>query len=251
MKGGRKYRNPPVVEALCEIFFTGSNWDDTVPGRFYDQIKKEFPHKRQQEIREARIELGSTGEAATSVRSLAPRIQFSSEKKDKLIQLSRDMLVVNQLRPYPRFEDWEPILQKALEIYWKLTNPKGIQRIGVRYLNRVLIPLARIKMQDYFTVYPNIPTAAGNSHGTFMVRVEIPHQKGEHSVLLTFGTTPPDQPGQSAFMLDIYDSFTPDAPVPQKKVREEILNSHYNVETAFESSITERLRDVFDREEKS
>ena len=30
----KKYRNPPVVEALCEIYFVGSQWDNTIPGLF-------------------------------------------------------------------------------------------------------------------------------------------------------------------------------------------------------------------------
>jgi len=50
MTSGRKYRKPPVVEALCEIYFAGSNWDETVPGRFYDRVKDNFPVKRQREI---------------------------------------------------------------------------------------------------------------------------------------------------------------------------------------------------------
>ena len=33
----RKYRKPPVVEALCEIYFADSTWDDTVPGVFYER----------------------------------------------------------------------------------------------------------------------------------------------------------------------------------------------------------------------
>ena len=31
----RRYQRPPIVEALCEVYFTGSQWDSTVPGLFY------------------------------------------------------------------------------------------------------------------------------------------------------------------------------------------------------------------------
>lgn len=30
----RRYRIPPLVEALCEIHLRDSAWDDTVPGQF-------------------------------------------------------------------------------------------------------------------------------------------------------------------------------------------------------------------------
>ncbi len=39
----RRYRKSPVIEALCEIYFSGSAWDETVPGAFYERWKNEFP----------------------------------------------------------------------------------------------------------------------------------------------------------------------------------------------------------------
>src|SRR3990172_4896115 len=159
MTSGRKYRKPPVVEALCEIYFAGSNWDETVPGGFYDRVKDRFPVKRQREIQEAEVAFAGSGEAAASVRRLPPWMQFLSEKGDRLIQLGRDLLVVNQLRPYPSFEDWEPVIYAALEVYRDLAQPKGVARLGMRYINRVVIPEPVILMEDYFTVYPHLPTA--------------------------------------------------------------------------------------------
>ncbi|RMH08650.1 MAG: hypothetical protein D6704_02710 [Nitrospirae bacterium] len=43
----RRYRKPPVIEALCEIYFAGSSWDETIPGAFYQQIKDDYPKKQQ------------------------------------------------------------------------------------------------------------------------------------------------------------------------------------------------------------
>lgn len=251
MSSRRRYRKPPVVEALCEIYFSGSAWDDTVIGRFYDRVKKDFPARRQLEIHEAEVRFGPVGEAAAGIRRLAPRIQFLTEAGDRLIQLGRDLLVVNQLRPYPRFEDWEPLFYSALEVYRDLARPEGIGRLGMRYINRVVIPQPAIRLADYFTIYPSLPASIGDKHGPFLVRVEVPAQKGAHTLLVTFGTAPTERPGEAAHLLDLYDSVERFEPLDFARVRDEVRNAHDNIEAAFEGSITDRLRALFEPEDGS
>jgi uncharacterized protein (TIGR04255 family) len=248
---GRKYRKPPVIEALCELYFAGSEWDDTIPGRFFESptVKRDFPVKRQREIQEAQITFAE-GQAAAGVRRLSPWIQFVSEKGDRMIQLARDLLVVNQLRPYPRFEDWELLIYRSVDLYTELAKPVGVARLGLRYINRVAIPQPMVRMEDYFTVYPHLPTAMGDMHGGFMIRVELPSQKGSHGVLVTFGSAPPDKPGEIAHLLDLYDIFKPAQPFAFEHVQQEVRAAHDNVEKAFEGSITERLRAMFEPEDE-
>jgi len=46
---GKKYKNPPLVEALCEFYFIPQQlYDLTIPGLFYDEIKEDFPEKQEQ-----------------------------------------------------------------------------------------------------------------------------------------------------------------------------------------------------------
>lgn len=250
MTGHRKYRKPPVVEALCEIYFASSTWDETVPGRFYDRVKGRFPLKRQQEVQEAEVAFSAEGEAAARVRKLAPRMQFLTERKDRLVQLSRDLLVINQLLPYPRFEDWEPEINFALAVYRELAEPKGASRLGVRYINKVVIPQPTILMEDYFTIYPRLPEALGDQQSPFMLRAEFLRQRG-HAVLVTFGSAPAEKPGESAHLLDLYDIFKPDTIMPLEAIREEVGLAHDNIEDAFESSITDGLRVLFEPEDQA
>ncbi|MBI4566163.1 MAG: TIGR04255 family protein [Planctomycetes bacterium] len=64
---GRKYRNPPVIEALCEIYFAESAWDDTIPGRFYERVRDRFPSTKQIEIHEAEVSFHTGGKAAAGL----------------------------------------------------------------------------------------------------------------------------------------------------------------------------------------
>ncbi len=248
----RRYLKPPVIEALCEIYFAGSSWDDTVPGAFYERVKCDFPQKRQRTIQEAQITLGPE-QAAAGVRQLPPWMQFVSDEKHRMIQLAQDLLVVSQLAPYPHFEEWEPDVYRALCIYRELAQPKNVVRLGLRYINRVLIPGKQIRMEDYFTIYPNLPERLGDMHGSFLVRVEVPKSGQDHTVLITFGTAPPPPPQDAgqAFMLDLYDILMTNTPVDEEVIKREIRRAHDNIVVAFEDSVTETLRALFEPEEQA
>jgi uncharacterized protein (TIGR04255 family) len=244
----RRYRKPPVVEALCEIYLADSAWDETVPGAFYEQVKDEFPQKRQREIQRAEISLGAS-EATAGVRRMPPWMQFVSEAKHRMIQIAKDLLVVNQLCPYPHFAEWEPEVYQALGIYRELALPKKVSRLGLRYINRVVIPEERVRMEDYFTIYPNLPPRLGNLHGSFMVRVEVPRLE-QGQLVITFGTAPSPDPGQvqQAFMLDFYDILPINESIDAVDFKKEIQRAHDNIAVAFEDSITDRLRSLFEPE---
>lgn len=247
----RRYRKPPVIEALCEIYFSGSSWDDTVPGAFYERIKADYPQKQQKKIQEAQITMGPE-QAVAGVRQLPPWMQFVSDQEHRMIQLADNLLVVNQLHPYPHFKDWEPEIYRTLGIYKHLAEPKAIARLGVRYINRVVIPEERVRMEEYFTIYPNLPEGLGDLHGSFLVRVEVPQEDSGHTVLITFGTAPPPKSDQmaQAFMLDIYDILQVKKAWNEEQLKQEVKRAHDNIVVAFEDSITDRLRTLFEPEDR-
>lgn len=249
MTKDRRYRNPPVVEALCEIYLKDSAWDDTVPGQYYDQVKQKFPVKRQREIQEAQRSFSTAGEAAAGVRRLPPWVVFVTESENRMIQLARDLLVVNQLRPYPHFEDWEPAIYSALEVYRELAKPAAVARLGVRYINRVVVPKRRMRMEDYFTLYPQLPQEMGDEHGGFLLRVEVPAKSSDHTVFVTFASAPADNPGETAFLLDLYNLFQPSEPFALETIQCPVKTAHENIITAFEGGITDALRTLFRPEE--
>jgi uncharacterized protein (TIGR04255 family) len=247
---GGRYAKPPVIEALCEIYFAGRSWDSTVPGRFYERVKTDFPERRQRVVQEALITMGPE-QATAGLRQLPPWMQFVSDERHRMIQLAENLLVVNQLSPYPRFEEWEADVFRALRVYRELAQPETVVRMGLRYINRVVIPGERIRMADYFTIYPHLPPSLGDTHGSFMVRVEVPQSAQGHTVVITFGTAPPPSAGDAAqaFMLDLYDILHIGTAVDEEVVKRELRQAHANIGLAFEDSITDALRKLFEPEE--
>lgn len=247
----RSYRNPPVMEALCEIYFAESAWDDTAPGAFYERVKNDFPKKQQKEIQEATITMGPEISSA-GVQRLPSWMQFLTKNGDQMIQVAENLLVVNQLLPYRHFEDWEQVVYKAFTIYNEIAPPQRITRIGLRYINRIEIPGEKIAMEDFFTIYPKLPQSLGNIHGPFLVRVEVPQAEQGHTVFITFGTPDLSRPfeGKQTFMLDLYDRATQNESLDKTELKKEVQLAHENVVLAFEDSITDQLRDLLNMEGK-
>ena len=173
---GKKYKNPPIIEAVCEFQFApGQPWDFTVHGLFYEQIRAEFPEKQQQ----MGIGIRFRQEAGAIQHELLPnseRMQFLRKDKSALVQVGPDMLAVNHLKPYPGWEVFKPLILDNLNKYIEVAKPKGLKRLGLRYINKIDLPEQTIKMQDYFNYFTLIPKELPQTHENFSARVEIPHE---------------------------------------------------------------------------
>jgi len=239
------YKKPPVIEALCELFFEPRDWDDTVPGAFYARIQDQFTIKEQLIGSEAEINLGPGHATTVGVRPLPPRMKFFTPTKDRLIQLAPNLLVVNKLRPYTSFEDWVGTLDRALVHYREVVPGATIARVGVRYLNRITVPGDRVDLARYFRVIPHLPESLGKDHGAFLLRLELLVPEADHSLLLSFATSPQEQPGSMTFLLDLYDAWKPESPQPVDQVIAQVRQAHDHIQAAFERNITDELRLLF------
>lgn len=239
---GKIYKNPPVIEALCEFFFEGGKWDPTIPGLFYEKVKKEYPQKKVISHTEVKVDMSSEGETIQTHRAAEARTRFIRLDGSALVQVARNLLVFNQLRPYPKFEEWKHKALEALSIYKELCQPEKISKIGVRYINQILIPCEMILMEDYFQLYPELPVAISEAHGRFFMSLEIPIQKN-HRTTVTLGNISPDAVGCVKYVLDIYDIIA--SPISFEELEALVVQAHDNIERIFENSITDKLRELF------
>jgi uncharacterized protein (TIGR04255 family) len=156
---GRKYRKSPIIEAVCEFRFDpSSQWDITVPGLVYEAVRNDFPKKRA-------VGVDITQQQGTN----SERVQFLQNDEKVLIQVWPHGLSVNHLRPYPSWTDFQPLIKRGFDAYCKAANPKGIHRIGLRYINRIEIPEEKVKMENYFEFYPFTGSNVPKEYSHFIV----------------------------------------------------------------------------------
>jgi len=244
---GRKYRNPPIVEALCEFqFIPIQPWDMTIPGLLYEKIIDRFPIKQQQmgfgigfQPKEWGIEQKV---------EMLQRMQFLRSDKTALVQVGPDLLTINHLKPYPTWGIFKPLIIDNLEIYQEVAKPKGFKRIGLRYINKIDLDKRSRELTDYLNYYPFIPTNLPQMHETFQVRVEIPYEEGRDHLLLTLASAIPEKPDVISLLLDLdYIMAIPEG-IPLDHASDWLEKAHIIVENAFEACITDKCRLLFEEE---
>jgi len=244
---GGKYKNPPIVEALCEFQFVPAQpWDLTITGLFYDKIKDDFPEKQQQ----TRFGVGfrPTEAGVEQKVEMTPRMQFRRKDQTALIQSGPNLLVINHLKPYPTWKDFRLMILQNLETYQEIAKTKGFKRIGLRYINRIEIPEKLIEVTDYFRLYPFIPPDLPQTHGAFNVRIEIPYEEDRDRLLLTLARISSKETDKIAIMLDLDYIMTTPEKICFKELKGWIDKAHTVIENAFEACITDKCRNLFKEE---
>ena len=241
---GRKYNNPPLIEALCEFQFIPTEpYDSTIPGLFYTQIKGDFPEKQEQSGIGFTVQGSDTG-IEQKITRIPSRVQFLNKDKTKLVQLAPDLLVINCLKPYPSWEEFKPIIVKNMDIYREIAKPKGFRRIGLRYINVFEFDSLNIELKDYFCYYPLVPQGFPNQLDAFLCRTELPYQ--EERLILTLATIMPENPNQLSITLDLDYVMNIPERIYFNDVSEWLDKAHERVENAFEACITDKLRKKFE-----
>lgn len=233
------------MEAVSAFHFEPSTpWDWTLPGLLYERVKGRYPKKEEQ--KSLQVEMGFEGERVHQrVKGFRAGMLFKGEDDSGSVQIGPDMLSVHQLRPYSNWPTFKGRILQDLADYRAVSNPKGLRRIGVRYVNRVEIPSQKIDLDEFFRVGPRIPSEVPQDLAGFFLRTEIPHEEIPGVLVLVFGPAAAEQPGTLAFMLDL-DFVSEGSGVPPLEIADSwIEQAHEAIERAFLACLTERCEALF------
>lgn len=234
------------MEALIEFKFASeSEWDWTIPGMFYTVVKEKFPKRREGRVFAIRVDLDDKG-----VPSIAPpeaenkKLMFLSNDEKTLVQLAPNLLAVNRLQPYEGWCQFKPQVIEALNTYIDVAQPKGIMQIGVRYINRIVLPGGQVELGEYFRVYPNLPTS--RTLKEFFSRNVLDYQEDNATLILILASNV--QPSDAAIMLDL-DYSIMEAPFSAVDHAASLIEkAHERLEEMFESCVTDKLRELFEED---
>lgn len=241
----RVYGNPPVIEAVCEFRFDpGQPWDWTIPGLVYEHIRNDFPKKRQVHMLEVKLQPAQAGTAAPEQNPVI-KMQFLNSAETSIVQIGPDLLAINALRPYPKWQAFQGLIVTQLETYREIAKPKGLQRAGLRYINRIEIPGTQMDLAEYFQILPRIPEAIPQEFHSLTTQIEIPFNGTHSSLRLAFGSIPSEDPERMAFLLDLDFSAPTDAAVLDDPLSW-IELAHTEVERTFDACFTEKThKEIF------
>lgn len=236
----RKYGKDSIMEAICEFYFDPqSDWDFAVPGLMYGEIEDAFPDKRT--AKAITQSTSSRPEGQQHNIQITERNQFFSPDGNAAIQISPHYLSVNHINRYPTWSKYRPMIEKGL--FCKAV-PDTVQRIVLRYINKIDIPGPNIELPHYFNLSMVASDALPRVYSSFIVgiRSKVEDPAGELKIQLT---NVPGTEDQMSVLLDIEHSFENFGNISKEDALNWIDSAHLYVVNTFECTITDATRKLF------
>ncbi len=239
------YKKAPILEAVLEFRWSPAKPLEAIRGLLGIPAFTEFEEPRPRRRVRAALDVGGG-----SLSHESREIGFELAPKDgsEHVFLEDSQFVFIQHAPY---DCWECFLPRALSFLEPTIDGLGIEelsRVGVRFVNRIDVPLAaagNFNRDDYINIKFDGPRPDKGQIDEFQMRVVKPTVKEGISYALVVATTPSPLPSFGGIVLDI-DVFTsrptPASGPPLKSVLDQMRNEKNDI---FESCITDKARKLF------
>ena len=247
----RRYKNPPIDEAICEFRFEPSqDWDPTIPGKLHVELPEEYSGKPQEQ-RALGLEWNAQERQMSYNEGLA-RVQLATEDGTRKVGVGPDVLSVHMLRPYhsPHLSDtsgWGEFRQRikqALDSLWRVVQPVGVRRVGLRYINKVFIPQRMVIINEYLnSALPQVNGLPPSPNG-FVSRAEYTYPDGIRLILSQGTIEAPEN--HSGYLLDLDVIWENPVYVTREEALAKAGDLRAREREIFESVITDKARELFD-----
>lgn len=243
----KKYKNPPLIETLCEFYFAPDDFQDfeNIVHLLKEKIQTDFPKQSRLQFQASQINIDNSGTPILT-EHLLPLVRFQSSTEQVLIQVGQNLLTVNHLKPYTSWEEFLPSVEMGFNAYREVVKPKAIHRIALRYINRIEFARSRIGLEDYFEFRPFIGQKLLQDISAFNLGIQIPHEKARDALNIQMASIDSGSPNIVAIMLDLTYSLVKLEDITFDTINEWLTRAHNHIEDAFEACITDQLRELFE-----
>jgi uncharacterized protein (TIGR04255 family) len=242
-------RNAPIVEAVID-FRARPNviWDQERIAAVVRERLKEFPEV--QPLRgweqQFQTEPGKTIEGSTRDLGWIGMILKSTDNL-RVAQIHREGVSYSRLKPYPNWSIFSREAVELWELYRELTGPLEISRIGVRYINRIDIPITGADLGKYFRQPPQSPPGVTIPFSHFVYSDVFSIVEMECSIRLVRTIQPPLPPVNTSpgLIVDIDVSTTKALPTDDDIVVQRLTEMRWWKNKIFFATITDNLQRQF------
>jgi uncharacterized protein (TIGR04255 family) len=239
-----KYPNPPIQEVVCELHFAIG---DPLSLSDIENLKgawlNEYPDQTVSEEKTVQFQVDPGG-MSIEERKVGHRLICKSSDGTRLVQLSGLFLAVNQLKPYPGWEEFfrDTILARAKDLKSAIRS-LSFRQVGLRYINKIDIPESPLVWENWFQFSIPFPKIEGSALDGFQMHFEQRLPESCRLIVNSLAVTPKVE-GSSAVILDLSVVWQGE-PVEHAEVPEILERVHAPHRLAFESYITDKLRKIF------
>ena len=178
--------NAPVTEALLDIQVElPSDADISTLERFQQKIIDSYPHRTERNTWQGGMEIKEGKASLLNPTSGIDGFMFKSITEDKLIQVTLHGFTFNKLKPYTH---WDEFIDEARD-HWNhfldIAKPNKITRIGLRYINRIVIPSTQDDLKEYILTGPELSPNLKFPLAGFFLRMVVTNPEIDAMAIIT------------------------------------------------------------------
>lgn len=247
-----EYTRPPIVEAVIEIKFDSSVDSDKLE-KIKRVLEKRYDHS--QPIESIGIKFNVQDQIPTTEKNDHIRgYRFQSADASEAMLIWPNSLIVSQLPPYVGWDVFFARFQREFKSFRRF-GKAGISRVGIRYVNRIDIPLADSASSsdssvngfapaEFMTLHPSLPDIEAK-WGRFSMQVVSDLPDIGCGLSLQSQIVPPPLLDYFSLVLDIDIFREVEDPMSLNALFELMELMRLKKDAVFESCITDKSRELF------
>jgi uncharacterized protein (TIGR04255 family) len=240
------YERPPITEAVIELRFAQA-FPQTAIEDAAKRVRDEYFYQDPENM--VQFTIGPTSEKSAQ-RVAWNGIKLSSLDRADVLMFRTNSFVCSRLAPYPGWDAFRARASRGWNEWKRVAGTPELARIGVRYVNRIDVPLQNnplIRIEDYLNLFPRLPHQMPEPMAGYTMQVVTPLEPGNYTLTLSSSSIPSPLIGFASFVLDL--DVAREGTLPRRddeiwKVLEEI-RVHKN--RVFEYCVTDQSRGLFSK----
>lgn len=174
-------------------------------------------------------------------------LRYRSADEKYIAQFHDNRFIFSRLEPY---QSWDRFYYEGMRLwsnYIELAKPSDLQRIGLRYINRIQLPVNELHFEDYLHSAPTTPKDFNLPFLNFLHQDTFEVPGHPYAINITKTIQPPktqDNQGLSLILdIDIFTNQEPDFAMDLLEQR--LIDMHWLKNKVFFGSITDKAMTLF------
>lgn len=243
------YACPPITEAIIEI-----RLDNTIDQKNLRKIanrlkKNHYPNLQQVDNIDLNIEQNPEGVGVKiNPQPQLTNYRLTSDDQADIVVISPKSLAIGRLAPYLGWDSFYDRVNSVLKIWRSIVKTQSICRVGVRYINRIDIPLdesGKIENEDYLNFYPKDCIFLEIPMNNYLIQITKATSNPLWFATITSTQHPPALIRTISLLLDIDVFRTQEIPLNDDDLRSIIAEARELKNEIFMQCITRKAEELF------
>lgn len=239
----------PIVEAVIDIRARAMKSFEETPARTHLETElNDYLFLDSQRTIKHEVKLHQGKPPSQMVEDLGWKgLRFRSRDEKHIAQFNRDGFVFSRMEPYV---DWSQFTNEGLklwEAFCGLAQPIEIHRIGLRFINRIVLPPGELRFEDYILPSPTPPGGLDLPFIGYMHQdtLAVPGYPYAINVIQTIQPPPAGTTQGVALILDIDVFTTQGFELEESKLSRRLEEMRWLKDKVFFGNVTEKAKEMF------